>query len=77
MEYAENIRARMIRRMLGPDAVSATSLSQETGISQATLSRWRHAAASIQGVSSTNPPSLLSEPTTAPKRPQDWTGDLG
>jgi transposase InsO family protein len=73
MEYAENIRARMIRRMLGPDAVSATSLAQETGISQATLSRWRLTAASIQGVSSTKPPSSSPEPTAAPKRPQDWT----
>ncbi len=71
MEYAENIRARMLRRMLGPDAVSATNLAQETGISQATLSRWRLAAASIQGVS-TKPPSS-PEATAAPKRPQDWT----
>ena len=33
-EYAENVKARMVRRMLGPDAVSTTSLAGETGISQ-------------------------------------------
>lgn len=74
MEYAENVKARMVRRMLGPDAVTATSLAQETGISQATLSRWRLAAVSIKGVSSPKPPVTPSTETTAsPKRPQDWT----
>src|SRR5580698_10270694 len=72
MEYAESLKARVLRRMLGPDAVSATSLSAETGISQATLSRWR--AASIKSVSSSKapaPPTTQTEST--PKRPQDWT----
>jgi transposase len=73
MEYAENVKARMLRRMLGPDAVTATSLAQETGISQATLSRWR-AAASIKGVSSTKPTQPPTpETTTVAKRQQDWT----
>jgi transposase len=72
MEYADNLKARMVRRMVGPDAVSATSLATETGISQATLSRWR--AASIKGVSNAKPPAPPStDSTTPPKRPQDWT----
>jgi transposase len=75
MEYAENVKARMVRRMLGPDRVTATSLSEETGISQATLSRWRLAAVSIKGVSSTKtpvPPPTEAADTTQ-RRPQDWT----
>jgi transposase len=72
MEYADHVKARMVRRMLGPDAVSATSLSAETGISQATLSRWR--AASIEGVSRAKAPvSPTTKTATTPKRPQDWT----
>jgi transposase len=71
MEYADNVKARMVRRMVGPDAVSATSLATETGISQATLSRWR--AASIKDVSNAKPPSTPSTDSATPKRPQDWT----
>jgi transposase len=72
MEYAANMKARMVRRLLGPDAVTATSLAAETGISQATLSRWR--AASIKGVSPSKPAvPTPPETTAAPKRPQDWT----
>jgi transposase len=71
MEYAENVKARMVRRMLGPEAVTATSLAGETGISQATLSRWL--AASIKGVSNSKPGAPKTETTPTPKRPQDWT----
>jgi transposase len=74
MEYADNVKARMVRRMLGPSAVTATDLAAETGIPQPTLSRWLRAAASIKIVSSTKPPSPPSPSTPAePKRPQDWT----
>jgi len=31
MEYAENVKARMVRRMVGSDAVTATSLAGEAG----------------------------------------------
>lgn len=72
MEYAESMKARMVRRMVGPSSVSATSLAAETGISQATLSRWR--AASIKSVSKPKPPApTTDEPTSEQKRPQDWT----
>jgi transposase-like protein len=72
MEYAESVRARMVRRMLGPNAVTARRLAAETGIAQPTLSRWLRAAASIKDVS-TKPPASPPEPSTPSKRPQDWT----
>jgi transposase len=72
MEYADSVKARMVRRMLGSGAMSANSLATETGISQATLSRWL--AASIKRVSNAKPPVPPStEPAATPKRPQDWT----
>lgn len=72
MEYPDSVRARMVRRMLGPGAVSANALAIETGIPQSTLSRWLRAAATIKGVSSIKPTPPPTEPAPA-KRPQDWT----
>jgi len=34
----------MVAKLMGPDAWSATALGQETGVAQATLSRWRKQA---------------------------------
>ena len=33
-------KARMVRRLSGPEAISATALSKEVGVSQNSLSRW-------------------------------------
>ena len=38
--YSGSFRDRMVRRLSGPGAVSASSLSVESGVSQGTLSRW-------------------------------------
>jgi transposase-like protein len=54
------MRQAMVRRMTGPEAISACALARETGICQQTLSRWR-ADARLNGVSE------------AERRPQDWT----
>lgn len=40
MQYSEKFKARMIAKLLEPNAQSANSLSGEVGVSQATLSRW-------------------------------------
>lgn len=39
-EYSENFKRKMVQRMSGTHARSATSLAKETGVAQATLSRW-------------------------------------
>jgi hypothetical protein len=62
--------------MVGPSAVSATTLAAETGIPQPTLSRWLRGAVSIPAVSRpTSPPSSASpSPAASPaRRPQDWS----
>ena len=38
--YTEEFKARMVQRMAGPEAISATALAHEVGVSQNTLSRW-------------------------------------
>lgn len=50
MGYSEEFRAAMVRRMSGPGAPSATALSQEVGVSQATLSRWLLVYGGVQGM---------------------------
>lgn len=44
VDYTEAFRAKMVRKMLPPDAVSGHALAAETGMSQATLYRWLQAA---------------------------------
>ena len=74
MEYSELVRARMVRRMVGPGALAATELSRETGIPQPTLSRWLRGAASLRLVSSKQDgPSGVEAADPEPKRPQDWS----
>ena len=40
MPYTEGFKARMIERMAGAERISATTLAQEVGVPQPTLSRW-------------------------------------
>ena len=74
MAYSEALRARMVRRMIGPGSIGVMALAQETGIPPSTLSRWRQGAASIRFVTP-KPDAPKSETATTPgaKRPQDWT----
>jgi transposase len=45
--YSEGFRNRMVERLSGPHAPSATRLADETGVAQATLSRWLKAAGTV------------------------------
>lgn len=40
MGYSEKFKEKMVAKMTGPSARSATSLSKEVNVPQATLSRW-------------------------------------
>lgn len=74
MQYTETFRARMVRRMLGPNGVTATALAQETGISQPTLSRWLRETATFRAMDAKDkPPPAEPPPQEAGKRVQDWT----
>lgn len=50
-EYSEKFKRKMVQRMSGPTPTSATALSKEVGVAQATLSRWLVAAGTIGGMS--------------------------
>ena len=58
--YSETFKTRMLRRLVGPSAVSANAMAREVGVSQATLSRWVLAAGNVNDM------------TRAPNK--KWTG---
>src|SRR5690349_17695694 len=59
----------MVARLVGPNAITAADLSRETGLHQATLSRWRKEASTLErNMSRKKPP-----PAPPPKQPQEWT----
>lgn len=72
-QYSEAFKAKMVQRMLGPRAMSATALSSEVGVHQPTLSRWlRSATATMPLMSSNSRPSPAPKSPMAPRRPEDW-----
>jgi len=58
--YSTAFKSRMLRRLIGPDAVSANALALEVGVGQTVLSRWLRESRSV-------------EPMTSSKKKQ-WTG---
>ena len=58
-QYSTAFKSRMLRRLVGPDAVSANALAQEVGVGQTILSRWLRESRTV-------------EPMTSKKK--RWTG---
>ena len=70
-QYSESFRKRMIEKLTGPRAMTATALSAEVGVPQSTLSRWLKGAGTVLR---TVPPANDNAAAPPPvKRPQDWT----
>jgi len=72
MVYPQELREHLVGRMLGPEGMSANSLSKETGIAQTTLSRWNQAARSVASMT-TEADTPGGAAPRRPRRPQDWT----
>lgn len=64
--YTAAFRKRMVSKLVGPGAVSARALSYETGLCQATLSRWLREASTLKG--------KMSDDSKKPpfRQLQDW-----
>ena len=58
----------MVSKLVGPNAMSATALSKETGLCQATLSRWLREASTLK---MSMPPKDEEKPIA--KQLQEWT----
>lgn len=60
MTYSQAFKTKMVRKMIGPEALSANALAEQTGISQPTLSRWLRESGKV-----------ASMKNDKPRRPQD------
>lgn len=68
-EYSAAFKANMVRKMLLPGGVSATSLSTTTGIPQPTLSRW------LRDAKESDMPTPAKTPPRPARRPSDWKAE--
>jgi transposase len=76
MAYSDAVRARMIRRMVGPGAMSARALARETGLSNVVLSKWLRQAGKVRAMPDDDPsegPAPVSGSAT--RRRQEWSAD--
>jgi transposase len=64
MAYAEKYKRAMVKKMLSPGGPSAEALSKRSGVSQATLSRWKNDAGIV---------SVMSKMKITVGRPDDRT----
>jgi transposase len=69
VEYSEKFKRKMVQRMLGPDAKSATALSKDVNVHQGTLSRWLREAPTVSGMVAPKP--AAPNPTKATRSAED------
>ncbi len=70
MIHSEKFKSRLVSKMVGPQAMSATALSGEVGISQPTLSRWLREARTFPSMAKEK---SRSKESSRARRPQDWS----
>jgi transposase-like protein len=51
-QYSTVFKTRMLRRLIGPSAVSANALAREVGVGQTMLSRWLRESRTVEPMSS-------------------------
>lgn len=49
-QYSPAFKSRMLRRLIGPSAISANALAQEVGVHQPLLSRWLRESRTLEGM---------------------------
>ena len=64
-QYTTGFKARMVKRMAGPERISARALWQEVGVHQSTLSKWLREAGTV--------PDMGKSQGGKARRPQDWS----
>ena len=70
--YSNAFKQRMIQKLLAPGGPSAMALSESSGVSQTTLSRWLREAASLAAVANDTD---KQRPPRRSRRPEDWPAD--
>ena len=70
MPYSEAFKAQMVRRMAGPQGISASALSKEVGVSQSTLSRWLRGSRTVRPMTTHE-----DSPGREAKSPRQWSAE--
>ena len=60
-QYSPAFKSRMLRRLIGPSAMSANALAKEVGVNQVLLSRWLRESRTVEDMASS-------------KKNRKWTG---
>jgi len=64
--YTEGFKQQMVKRMLGPPAVTATALAKKVGVPQPTLSKWLRDAGTVASM-------VIDEKEEKATAPKKWT----
>lgn len=72
--YSEAFKSKIVQRMMGPEARTATSLSRELGIAQPTLSLWLRAWRSTLAPMSKKR-AVVFPAASKPRRVDDWSAE--
>jgi transposase-like protein len=77
MPYSDLFKNAMIQKMTGPTAMSATALSKQFEVPQATLSKWLRTAGFTSSYGFPNNAHGYRDMTNVkgPKRPNDWSAE--
>ncbi len=77
MQYPDMFKNAMVQRMTGPDAISATALSIQADVPQATLSRWLRVAGVGPSYGFPNNAHEYTKMTKVKKSrsPNDWSAE--
>ncbi len=73
MPYSNLFKNAMIQKMTGPAAMSATALSKQVEVPQATLSKWLRMAGFDSSYGFPHNAYEYGPMTKGPKRPNDWS----
>jgi len=71
VKYTTAMKNRLVQRMVGPNAISGSAVARETGVSEATLSRWRRQASTVSSVSAKH----RKPSATASNSRKNWTAE--
>ncbi len=77
MHYSDLFKNAMIQKMTGPAAISATALSRQVDVPQATLSKWLRRAGFASSYGFPNNAHGYGDmaKVKGPKRPNDWSAE--
>jgi transposase len=76
MPYSDMFKRKMVQRMSGPEALSATALSRQVDVPQATLSKWLRLAGEGAAYVFPNDPNRSPQVNPmSPRRPEDWPAE--